>query len=120
MDLKRGDSRIIHLAISPASAIPEDATAYFMAKPTPDDDQTDASAAINLTSSGRIIEGDSVKYIFDLLPEHTNSINFEGKTLITLAGEFEIRTTSGQVYSIPEKNRYIKVNVHADIRRGGA
>lgn len=38
MDLKRGDSRIIHLAISPASAIPEDATAYFMAKPTPDDD----------------------------------------------------------------------------------
>lgn len=30
MDLKRGDSRIIHLAISPASAIPEDATAYFM------------------------------------------------------------------------------------------
>ena len=117
MEIKRGDNKTIHLTV-PLSVAPVGSTVYFMAKARPDDDRSDTLALINISSSNCKLEGDMVRYVFELKPEHTNNIEFRNKSLIELAGEFEIRTSDGKVFSIPEKDKYIKVKVFADIRRG--
>lgn len=118
MDLKRGDNKTIYLSV-PISVAPEGSTLYFMAKPQPDDDFSDEAALININTTDRVINGDKAKFTLKVLPADTKQIKLNNKSVIELRGEFEIRTPSGEIYSLPQDNRYIRVKVHADIRRGG-
>ena len=114
MDLKRGDTQVFYVTV-PSSIATDGTVMYFMAKIKPDDDKNDSAALISKSSSDK----SNVRFRFELTPNDTNKIEFANKSILELAGEFEIRTPDGKVYSVPGKNKYIKVKVYADIRRGG-
>lgn len=118
MDLKRGDNKEIYFSV-PAEIAPEGATLYFMAKPQPDDDFNDEKAVISLSTTNRVVKGNLAEFTINVQPSDTKNINVGNKSVVNLMGEFEIRTIDGKVYSLPQNNRYIKVKVFADIRRGG-
>lgn len=118
MDLKRGDTQVFYVTV-PKSIATDGTVMYFMAKIKPDDDKNDSAALISKNSTDKSNIGDNVRFRFELTPNDTNKIEFGNKSVLELAGEFEIRTPDGKVYSVPGKNKYIKIKVYADIRRGG-
>lgn len=119
INLKRGDTRIVSFTV-PEELAPSGSTLYFMAKPALDDDLNDSSAAISKQSSNAVlVAGNKLKFTFKITPSDTNSIRTGGADKADLLAELEIRTPNGDVYSIPDNNKFIKVTVYADIRRGG-
>lgn len=118
MEIKRGDTRVFYVTV-PKSIATDGTVMYFMAKIKPDDDKNDLTALISKSSTDKSDIGDNIRFRFELNPNDTNKIEFANKSVLELAGEFEIRTPEGKVYSVPGKNKYIKVKVYADIRRGG-
>lgn len=118
MEIKRGDTQVFYVTV-PRSIATDGTVMYFMAKIKPDDDKNDLTALISKSSTDKSDIGDNVRFRFELNPSDTNKIEFANKSVLELAGEFEIRTPEGKVYSVPGKNKYIKVKVYADIRRGG-
>lgn len=118
--LKRGDTRSIYVTF-PADIAPSGSVVYFMAKPAPDDDINDESAAINkyTTDFESVDNGKKVRYHLRITPADTAMVKTSGAGSVKLRGEFEIRTPGGEVYSIPDNDKYIDVIVYADIRRAG-
>lgn len=117
--LKRGDTRLISFTV-PEEIAPSGSTLYFMAKPAPDDDLNDASAVISKQTSDASPDGSGkVRFNLKLAPGDTQNIKMGGANKVEFLGELEVRTPSGEVYSIPDNNKFMKVTVYADIRRGG-
>lgn len=119
LELKRGDSRDITITTD-KSVAPVGSTAYFMAKPGPDDDLNDAAAVINKQADSiKDAGGGKVRIQFNLSPDDTMNINTGDEDKVQFKGEVEIHTTSGRVISIPSGKKYIEVIIYPDIRRGG-
>lgn len=119
LELKRGDSRIISFTL-PEEIAPSGSTLHFMAKPALDDDLNDASAVISRQVKDSQPAGPGkVRYKLKIAPADTLNIKMGGADKVEFLGELEIRTPDGDVYSIPATNKFMKVIVYADIRRGG-
>lgn len=121
MSFKRGDTAI-HSFIIPQDIYEKGGTLHFMAKAIPDNDFEDAKAEISktfeLTNAKKVDDKAILQLKFN--PSDTQNVNFEGdETSKELNGEFELRLDDGSVYSLPSGNKYIKVTIYADIRRGG-
>lgn len=125
MDIKRGDTVLKTLGV-PTSMYENGMDVFFMAKECIDNDLTDSAAVISkkLTDSGKT---DTSKrgveqHLFNLTiePEDTKSVKVDsccGES-VKLKGEFELRYGDGRVVTVPNTNKYIKVRVYGDVRRG--
>lgn len=123
MDIKRGDNVNKTLAV-PLSIYKAGMKIYFMAKLAVDDDQTDTRAIIKKILEDTGIEENNSRGVacrifkLSLKPGATDNIKLDGENKIKLLGEFEIRYTDGRVLSIPNNDKFIKITIYSDIRRG--
>lgn len=119
LKLKRGDTAV-HFVKIPIAMYQTNMTVYFMVKPAADDDNKDIKAVISkhLTDSDIIAkDAVSVKYKLAFTPDDTNKIMFDGEKKQFLFGEFEFRKDD-QVFTYPSGDKFIKVTVYPDVRRG--
>lgn len=119
LKLKRGDSAV-HFVKIPIAMYQAGMNVYFMVKPAADDDNKDTKAVISkhLTDNDIITkDATSVKYKLSFTPDDTNKIMFDGEKKQVFAGEFEFRA-GDQVYTYPSGDKFIKVTVYPDVRRG--
>nr|DAN30995.1 MAG TPA: hypothetical protein [Caudoviricetes sp.] len=119
LKLKRGDTAV-HFVKIPIAMYQAGMNVYFMVKPAADDDNKDAKAVISkhLTDNDIITKDTvSVKYKLSFTPDDTDKIMFNGEKKQVFAGEFEFRA-GDQVYTYPSGDKFIKVTVYPDIRRG--
>lgn len=125
ISLKRGDNNEFYVKY-PEDLWSEGGTLFFMAKPEPDNDATDAEAVIDksYTDSDIVDENDPqneegyVVYKCTVDPDNTNGIEVDENTSrVTLSGEISYKNAAGDVASFPQDDNFIQVIVYADIRR---
>lgn len=123
MEFTRGDGAN-HTCAIPTANWTSGGTLFFAAKPSPDDDNTDASAVIqgqwtDANVSDTVINGVAHKvYACHFPPSATNSILSNGAPSATYEGEFQfVPSGGGDPITAPADDNKIEVILYFDIKR---
>lgn len=125
MHFKRGDG-LTHYFQIPISSWSAGGKLFFAAKPTVDDDITDAAAVIDkeftdsdiVDSSHEMYDADYTTYELSFIPGDIVSITFGTDKRKKYLGEFQFVPVSGVPETFPGDDDYIDVIIYADIKRG--
>ena len=125
IEFTRGDAAYHTLSI-PASSWTAGGKLFFAAKPTIDDDATDANALIQCNWNDSavtdvIMGGIAMKqYACTFPPSATSSILSHGAPSAEYLGEFQLVSSSGVPTTFPATDQKLDVVLYFDIKRGTA
>lgn len=126
MEFKRGDDLTQYFQL-PTDSWVAGGTLWFAAKPSVDNDNSDAAAVINksFTDSAIVDNTDPeylagyVTYALDFIPDDIVNVSFSnGEKSKKYLGEFVVVSALGIRESFPANDQYLNVIIYADIKRG--
>lgn len=120
IEFKKGDN-VTHFFKLPVANYSAGGTLSFVAKPSVDNDATDATAVIDKDFSDSVVVVDSVWATWTLafVPADIVGVNFtNGEKKKKYLGEFVFTTSGGAKTSFPADDEFIDVIIYADIKRG--
>jgi hypothetical protein len=123
INFTRGDA-ITHTFSMPASAWSPGGKLWFVAKPTVDDDNTDAAAVIKKSWTDSAVSDTTIngvaykQYACSFVPADTNSILSNGAQSAQYLGEFQWEDSTGVPITFPATDPKLNCTVYFDIARG--